>query len=79
MPYTIEDFRRDYVKEHHLTEEELGILSLQKRLAGLSPEERLKGLCTEEIEQYLERRKKQKPTAPRAGKEKPKIRRQRQR
>jgi hypothetical protein len=38
MPYTMEDFRRDYVKEH-----------LQK----LSPEERLEGLSPEELENYL--------------------------
>jgi hypothetical protein len=42
MPYTIEDFRRDYAKEH---------------LKDLSLEERLEGLSVQEIEQYLERRK----------------------
>jgi hypothetical protein len=50
MPYTIEDFRRDYVKEHlkDLTpEERLEGLSPEKRLEGLSPEKRLEGLSPE--------------------------------
>lgn len=40
VPYTMEDFRRDYVKEH---------------LKDLTPEERLEGLLPEEIERYLQR------------------------
>jgi ribosomal protein L29 len=47
MPYTIADFRRDYVKEH------LRDLTPEERLEGLAPEERLKGLSAEEIERYL--------------------------
>jgi hypothetical protein len=52
MSYTMEDFRRDYVKEHfpQLTPEEqdevLKRLPLERRLAGLSPEQ---------ILDYLER------------------------
>jgi hypothetical protein len=38
MPYTMEDFRREYVKEH---------------LKDLTPEERLEGLPAEDIERYL--------------------------
>lgn len=34
MPYTMEDFRRDYVKDH---------------LKDLTPEERLKGLSPEQL------------------------------
>jgi hypothetical protein len=45
MPYTIEDFRREYLAE----------LPPQKRLEGLSPEERLKGLSVDEIKAYLKR------------------------
>jgi hypothetical protein len=56
MPYTMADFRREYVKEHlkDLTPEEvlqgmpaeeiLKVLPLEERLKGLPPEERLKGL-----------------------------------
>ena len=43
MPYTMQDFRRDYVKEH---------------LKDLTVEERLQGVPAEKIEKYLERRKK---------------------
>jgi hypothetical protein len=49
MPYTMEDFRRDYVKEH------LKDLTTEERLEGLSPEERLEGMSPEEIENYLKR------------------------
>jgi hypothetical protein len=48
MPYTMEDFRRDYVKEH---------------LKKLTLEERVEGLSSDKIEKYLQRRK-QKPTSP---------------
>jgi hypothetical protein len=41
MPYTMKDFRRDFVKEHFTPEE---------RLEGLTPEERLQGLPPDEIE-----------------------------
>ena len=55
MPYTIQDFRRDYVKEH------LKDLTLEERLAGLSPDK---------IEKFLQRQK-HKPTPPkRKGKKK---------
>ena len=56
MPYTMEDFRRDFTKEHlkELTpEERLEGLSPQERLGGLSPEERLGGLSPEEILKVL--------------------------
>jgi hypothetical protein len=42
MPYTMADFRRDYVKEH------LKDLTLEERFQGVPPEERLKGLSPEE-------------------------------
>ena len=69
MPYTMADFRRDYVKEHlkDLTpEERLEGLPPEERVKGLPPEERvkglppeeiLKGLSPEEIERYLRRLK----------------------
>lgn len=69
MPYTMADFRRDYVKEHlsDLTvEERLAGLSAQElaarlpveeRLAGLSPEQRLAELTAEQIEHLLKRLK----------------------
>jgi hypothetical protein len=67
MPYTMEDFQRDYIKEHIdvLTPEEiLQRFSPEDRLKGLSPEEilkrfslddRLKGISLEEIQQYLKK------------------------
>ena len=56
MPYTMADFRRDYVKEHlkDLTPEELlESLPLEGLLKALPPEERLKGLQADDIERYL--------------------------
>jgi hypothetical protein len=47
MPYTMEDFRRDYVKEH------LKDLTLDERLAGLSPDQRLQGLSPDQRLQGL--------------------------
>jgi hypothetical protein len=48
MPYTMEDFRRDYVKEH---------------LKDLTLEERLAGVSRDKIEKYLQQHKL-KPTPP---------------
>jgi len=61
MPYTMADFRRDYVKEHlsELTPQELAealqALPAEARLAGLPAEARLAGLSLEEIREYLDR------------------------
>ena len=61
MPYTIADYRRDYVLEH------LKDLTPEQRLHGLSPDEvtsrlsledRLHGLSPEQIEAYLQRQKR---------------------
>ncbi|MBI1928732.1 hypothetical protein HYR99_31365 [Candidatus Poribacteria bacterium] len=43
MPYTMEDFRRDFVKEH------LSVLSADERLAGLSVDEILQRFSIDEI------------------------------
>lgn len=43
MAYTMEDFRRDYVRDH------LGVLSPDDRLRGLTPDDRLKGLSPDEV------------------------------
>ncbi len=54
MPYTLEDFRREFADE--IREErmkDLRLLSPEERLKGLSPEERLKGLSPEQIKAYL--------------------------
>ena len=71
MPYTMEDFERDFTREHlHLLppEDRLKGLPLEERLKGLppetifkqfSPEERLKGLSPELIEAYLSELKNQ--------------------
>jgi hypothetical protein len=55
VPYTMQDFRRDYVKEH------LKDLTPEERLAGLSPEERLAGLSPEDIAALLKRFKLDEP------------------
>ena len=61
MAYTMEDFQKDYVRDH------LGVLPTDDRLKGLSTDDRLKGLSTdeilkrisqEEIQSYLEKQKK---------------------
>ncbi|MDI6791642.1 MAG: hypothetical protein QME81_02070 [bacterium] len=51
MPYTMEDFKRDYTKEH---------------LNLLATEDRLQGLSTEEIKAYLEKRERQQTHATRS-------------
>ena len=66
MPYTIQDYQRDYVREHldllppeevlqrYTPEEVLRRYSPADRLKNLSPEDRLKGLSPEEIQKALE-------------------------
>jgi hypothetical protein len=51
MSYTMEDFKRDYIKEHFakLTQEER-----EEVLRSLPPEERLAGLSAKQIRQYLD-------------------------
>jgi hypothetical protein len=62
MSYTMEDFKRDYLKEHFakLTPQEQ-----EEFLRALPPEERLAGLSAEQIQQYLERLTARRPTASR--------------
>ena len=71
VAYTMEDFRRDYIKKHFpllaMKEQEILMRTLpaalrllesmppEVRLAGLSPEERLAGLSEEEIRKYLDK------------------------
>ncbi len=43
MPYTFEDFKRDYVLEH------IHKLPLDDRLKGLSPDDRLKGMSADDL------------------------------
>ncbi len=60
MPYTMEQFRKEYVKAHlgDLDPEEiLSRFKPNERLKGLKPDERLKGLKPEEIEAYLKKLK----------------------
>ncbi|MDI6791641.1 MAG: hypothetical protein QME81_02065 [bacterium] len=61
MPYTMEDFKRDYTKDHLnlLTPEEvLPRFSTEDRLQGLSTEDILQRLSLEEIEAYIEKRER---------------------
>lgn len=68
MPYTMADFRRDYVLEHfpELTPDER-----RRALQKLPAEERLKDLSPEEIEAYLQKLRAEKP----ASKRKPRPKR----
>ena len=54
MPYTMEQFRKEYIKAH------LKELDPDEVLSKFDPAERLKGLKMEEIEAYLEKLKKQR-------------------
>ena len=49
MPYTMQDFIKDFVRSH------LDHLSAEERLAGLKTEERLAGLPPAKIEAYFRR------------------------
>jgi hypothetical protein len=72
VPYTREDFRRDFLREHmhELTaEERLAGLQAKDLLAHLSPEERLAGLSAEQIEAYL-KGLRTRPAAPKNKKPK---------
>ena len=73
MPYTMEDFQRQFVKEHFakLTPEEredvIKSLPPEERedvIKSLPPEERLAGLTEEQIRQYLNRLSAERPVAP---------------
>jgi len=60
MPYTMEQFRKEYVRAHLEDLDPDEILSRFKpdeRVKGLKPDERLKGLKPEEIEAYLKKLK----------------------
>ena len=50
VSYTMQDFQRDYVKDH------LKVLSPDDRVKGLSLDDRLKGVSFEEIQLYLQRK-----------------------
>ena len=62
MPYTMEEFQRQFVKEHFpkLTPEER-----EDVIKSLPPEERLAGLTEEQIRPYLNRVPAERPAAPR--------------
>jgi small-conductance mechanosensitive channel len=61
MPFTMEDFQRQYVKEHfaQLTPEEK-----EEVLRSLPLEQRLAGLSEEQIRQYLAQLSPARPAAP---------------
>jgi hypothetical protein len=62
VAYTMEDFTRQFVKDHfsQLTPEER-----EEVLRSLPTEQRLAGLSTQQIRQYLNRRATGRPAAPR--------------
>ncbi len=58
MPYTMEDFKKDFVKNHLdvlSPDEVLKKYSPDDRLRGLSSDDRLRGLSLQEIQEYLKR------------------------
>jgi hypothetical protein len=67
MPFTMEDFRRQFVMEHfpELTPEErkkvLKAIPPGERLEGLPLDERLAGLSAEQIQEYLDRLSAEQP------------------
>jgi hypothetical protein len=71
MAFTMEDFNRQYIKEHfpRLTpqeqEEVLQALPPERRVAGLPPEQRLAGLSVEQMEQVRQYLDRLRPAAPR--------------
>jgi hypothetical protein len=54
MPYTMEDFTRDFVSEH------IHVLSADEVLNRYSPEKRLEGLSPEILRAFLEKLESQK-------------------
>lgn len=54
MAYTMEDFKKDYVKEN------LGVLSPDDVLQRFSSDEVLNKFSVEEIQQYLEKKQRKK-------------------
>lgn len=74
MSYTMQDFIRDYVKEHFakLTPQEreeamraLPAEEQQQLFQSLSPEQRLAGLSAEQIQKYLNELTAHRPAKPR--------------
>jgi len=51
MSYTMEDFQREYVKDHF---SQLTLEEQKEILESLPPEQRLAGLSPEQIRQYLD-------------------------
>jgi hypothetical protein len=62
MSYTMEDFKRDYIKEHF---RELSAEELAAVLQSLPLEKRLAGLSEEQIRRYLDQRSAARPSRPR--------------
>jgi hypothetical protein len=58
MPFTMEDFRRQFVKEHF---PELPEKDQEEVLRSLPPEKRLAGLSAEQIQRYLDRLSAEQP------------------
>jgi len=76
MPFTMEDFERQFIKKRFPRlspedkEELLKSMPPEERLAGLPLEERLTGLTDEQIQQYLARRSTDVPSRPRKPRKK---------
>jgi hypothetical protein len=60
MTYTMEDFKRDYIKEHF---PDLPPDDLEEILRSLPAEKRLEGLSVQEIRRYLDRLSGERPGA----------------
>jgi hypothetical protein len=60
MSYTMEDFRRQYIKDHFA---QLTVEEREEVLRSLPAEERLAGLSAEQIRQYLDQLTAERPPA----------------
>jgi len=58
----MEDFKRDYIKEHFA---QLTLQEQEEVLKSLPPERRLAGLSAEQIRKYLDRLSARRPAAAR--------------
>ena len=77
VPYTMDDFRRDYATEllnRMKPEDRLRGLAPADRLQGLAPADRLRGLSAKQIESYLTKLKKEQGRGAGEGKQRNKQR-----
>jgi hypothetical protein len=65
VPYTLDDFYRDFIQSH--ADEILEKLPPERRVKGLSPEQRVKGLSADELERLLKQQREAEAAEPKKG------------